>query len=183
MERKEHFVKLTLSSNDQTIWIKIDSIVAFYADTNLDGEAVTKIHTMDDDYSIVKETPDFIHYAIDEYFNPEWYKEAEEDGFKEAVNPDFCDEAEGKIPEHIDKALDLLYEDEEEEEEEVKYHPMLPKNRGDINKNKAIFTLAYLFEFFECDQCPVETYCKEYYKNGSLCMNCVRYLDEKWGKE
>ena len=79
MDRKEHFVKLTLSRNDQPIWIKIESIVTFYADTNLGGEAVTKIHTMDDDYSIVKETPDFIHYSIDEYFNAEWYREAKED--------------------------------------------------------------------------------------------------------
>ena len=79
MDRKEHFVKLTLSANDQPIWIRIESIVAFYADSNRDGEAVTRITTTDGDYSIVKETPDFIHYAIDEYFNTDWYMEAEED--------------------------------------------------------------------------------------------------------
>ena len=172
MDRKEHFVKLTLSANDQPIWIRIESIVSFYSDSNRDGEEVTRITTTDGDYSIVKEEIDRILYAIDEYFNTDWYKEAQEDDFEEAVNPDFCDEEEGKIPEHIDKALDLLYEEEKKKEEKRNF----PKRNMDIDKEKAIYTLVNSALKLKCDDCPLRKRCGKYI-GGCMLVDCVKYLD------
>lgn len=51
-----NYIKLTLSSNKLYVFIRIERIVEFYADTDKDGLPCTKIITDDGDYTTVTET-------------------------------------------------------------------------------------------------------------------------------